>query len=240
MKKCGNAAFTLIELLVVVAIVAVLASLLIATLGKARSQARVAKSISNLRQIATAINLYVADNNDLFPRGYFYQPGESELTYVTELAPYLGHKTRSDDPSKNIFIAPTSAVPIPPQAPNSFIPLTYAVHGVLCPDTSTGRTRVRRSSVQRPAQVILVGDSSQNSNHGNSFTTFTSPRPFRFTGALENLDDLIPIGPDSDTPGGMGQLRYRSNNAAAVAMVDGHVALLPKGSVTYGNLIPDR
>jgi prepilin-type N-terminal cleavage/methylation domain-containing protein len=54
--------FTLIELLTVVAIIAVLATLLTATLGSVKKKARKTASISNLRQIALAYNLYADDH----------------------------------------------------------------------------------------------------------------------------------------------------------------------------------
>lgn len=54
------------------------------------------------------------------------------------------------------------------------------------------------------------------------------------------LDKTIPIGSNSDTTEGLGQLRYRSEDSAIAAMVDGHVEKMKKGTVTYGNIIPDR
>lgn len=55
------------ELLTVVAIVAVLAGLLLAVLGRARSSARMAQSIGNLRVIGGAINGFLQDNRQRFP-----------------------------------------------------------------------------------------------------------------------------------------------------------------------------
>ncbi|MCD6408158.1 prepilin-type N-terminal cleavage/methylation domain-containing protein [bacterium] len=53
--------FTLIELLVVIAIVAILAAMLLPALSKAREKARQANCINNLKQLHTAIMLYVQD-----------------------------------------------------------------------------------------------------------------------------------------------------------------------------------
>jgi type II secretion system protein G len=54
--------FTLIELMIVVAIIAILAGILIPNFVNARAQAQTAACESNLRAIATALELYYADN----------------------------------------------------------------------------------------------------------------------------------------------------------------------------------
>lgn len=59
--------FTLIELLVVVAIIGILASLLLPTLGKARKSARLTVCISQHKQIAVALSIYPDDNNGFLP-----------------------------------------------------------------------------------------------------------------------------------------------------------------------------
>ncbi|MEL6795431.1 MAG: prepilin-type N-terminal cleavage/methylation domain-containing protein [Planctomycetota bacterium] len=60
-------AFTLIELLVVIAIIALLIGILLPALGKARDSARSTVSLTNKRQIATAMITYATDFNGLFP-----------------------------------------------------------------------------------------------------------------------------------------------------------------------------
>lgn len=66
-RQGTEAAFTLIELLVVVAIIAILASLLLPALARAKDKARRISCLSNLRQFGVAFQLYVMENQERFP-----------------------------------------------------------------------------------------------------------------------------------------------------------------------------
>jgi len=78
-KKTG---FTLIELLVVVSIIALLVSILLPALSKARVQARIVTCSSNLRQLGIGVSMYMSGSNDHYPPDYMYPQNTSGTEFL--------------------------------------------------------------------------------------------------------------------------------------------------------------
>ncbi len=94
----GKKGFTLVELLVVIAIVALLVSILLPALNRAREQAKSVKCKVNLKQTHFGVTLYTQDNNDKF-FDYDYSRG----LYLQRLVDYL-------DKLEKIRYCPTTEV----------------------------------------------------------------------------------------------------------------------------------
>ena len=71
-------AFTLIELLVVIAGIAIVLGLAVPAMNSAFERSKATKDMSNLRQIATATQMYMNDNNGVFP-------GSGTATWMLQL-----------------------------------------------------------------------------------------------------------------------------------------------------------
>ncbi|MFB3880881.1 MAG: prepilin-type N-terminal cleavage/methylation domain-containing protein [Armatimonadota bacterium] len=114
--------FTLIELLVVIAIIGILAAMVFPVFARARESARKAVCLSNVKNIALAIQMYLSDNNDTLPPDehrqdvfdYFnsypgggqaneeFDPAEEDhCFYATEANPYIRWPVVLDEYTKN-------------------------------------------------------------------------------------------------------------------------------------------
>ncbi len=71
-------AFTLIELLVVIAIIAILAAILFPVFAQAKEAAKQTAALSNIKQIGTSTNIYVADYDDNLPSAWSSRAGATQ------------------------------------------------------------------------------------------------------------------------------------------------------------------
>src|SRR6185436_15257746 len=148
----------------VIAIIAILASLLLPALARAKETARGVKCIGNLRQIGLGSALY-ADDFEYFPAGVLPGITQWDLT----LTPYVGGNrelTVADIEGRGAVFACPSA-----KGASAHRQLNYSANPNVCKDARFGPL-VRSSGVPRPTETILAADGIQYRTDGDSHAIF--------------------------------------------------------------------
>jgi len=134
--------FTLVELLVVIGIIAVLISILLPSLNKAKQSAQRVACAAQLKQLGNAFLMYANENKQTYPAAFWTATdpgGYSDWNYdgnatswVSVLAKYLGSKTGPNDPvNMKVFTCPNDDIP---RWNESWMPggrLTYSMPTIL-------------------------------------------------------------------------------------------------------------
>lgn len=169
-RKCSlpsvNDAFTLVELLVVIAIIALLVSILLPALNKAKIQAQKAVCSSNIRQIHFSDSLYTEDNDDfgawiyallVDPKSGTAEQDWAEFGHYAALKNYFGER--------GVSICPTIDFDFS-YLPNSNLGgkgINYwGYKGFHWAGSYHDNDAVRRSSVASPSTIVSVMESSYN------------------------------------------------------------------------------
>jgi prepilin-type N-terminal cleavage/methylation domain-containing protein/prepilin-type processing-associated H-X9-DG protein len=239
MKQSTNRAFTLIELLVVIGVIGILAGLILPALSRAKERGRVAKCLSNHKQISVAVTLY-ADENEYYPPGR--QAGFTQ--WDLSIGRYVGG---ANDPSTldartALFVCPSARVG------NNGKTLNYSANPNVCKEILPGVGPVRADTILRPSDIILAADSIQYTADGNSHAILwgvvgSAGTPIYWNnGNSANGGNAIPVGVDRDQvfpvadPSGA-NFRYRHDgNAVMASFLDGHAERMRKGKILDLNL----
>ena len=149
MKRTG---FTLIELLVVIAIIAILAAILFPVFARAREKARQTSCLSNLKQLAVALQMYTQDYDEMTPAHTDDEPANPPPynwmydTFPLRLQPYIKNLNLYQCSSDNGWTMPA------PTAGGRWS--SYVANSQII--------RISLAQVQDPAGTIAMLESSES------------------------------------------------------------------------------
>jgi len=225
-------AFTLVELLVVIGIIALLISILLPALQKAKKEANKINCLSNIRTINQAIVMYESENKAFMPFPNWGNPGDGGAYRYGWL-----YQTTGDASTPNV---PKSGGPYSEQDAKSGLIYQYIKQiGVLhCPlhDFRDGTPRTQTAwmtSYMMNGATIAYGDNTRT--HPQLGRATKSPPAFRVTAFKQPADKILmweayedknPNGPswnDGSSYPDENTLTDRHGLGASVSFFDGHV-----------------
>ncbi len=158
-------AFTLIELLVVITIIALLVSILMPALGRARKQAQAVVCLSNMRQMGLAVQAYMVTNNGYLPPSSCHITDKNKW-WLNLLAKYTGQPLLLRCPSDKAENFVDWDKPLAEQQDCRYS--SFAVNSLLdpiCFRYGAGKNRYNRvDQVRRPNYCIWISEAPNTEN----------------------------------------------------------------------------
>jgi len=157
-------AFTVIELLVVIAIIAVLASLLLPSLSRAKARAGASTCLSNLKQWGLATMAFAGDNEDYLPPDGSPNGTSTKSGWYIDLPKAIEIKTYpqlswptnpAETPERSIWVCPSST-----NKSNGLNLFFYCLNEHVN-DTGTNNAPVQLSWIPRPVSTVWLFDNGK-------------------------------------------------------------------------------